>query len=85
MDVEVSDRCYLCVVIRLYEIMKSLSICLFIGPFFKEEKVGTSNKDNMYETYVGLSYFVYTYCMTLFFYLESINLLTFDTEEKNLL
>lgn len=41
--------------------------------------LGTSNKDNMYETYVSYIH------MTLFFYLESINLLTFDTEEKNLL
>ena len=70
---------FVCVVI-LYEIMKSLSICLFtvLVLFFLEEnreKVGTSNKDNMYETYVSYIH------MTLFFYLESINLLTFDTEE----
>ena len=63
-----------------YEIMKSSSICLYLLVlFFYREKVGTSNKDNMYETYVSYIH------MTLFFYLESINLLTFDTEEKNLL
>ena len=47
-----------------------IDLLIYWSFFFltEKEKVGTSNKDNMYETYVSYIH------MTLFFYLESINL-----------